>query len=131
MGILNNLARLTGAREPDHADGGVREWVVVDSLPGRGDGALTFDIVVAGQPAGSAALAVDEAGRPTVRHQTVRFPGGEMQCRPAGQPPHRQGRRRGVYFVLDAIQDEAERRHTHEVLSRAQDGSRTWTCRDS
>jgi hypothetical protein len=29
MGILHNLARLTRGAAPDHADGGVREWVEV------------------------------------------------------------------------------------------------------
>lgn len=33
MGILHNLARLVAGESPDHADGGVTEWVTVDEFP--------------------------------------------------------------------------------------------------
>lgn len=81
MGILHNLARLTGAMAPDHADGGVREWVTVGSFAAEAadPDALSFEITVAGQPAGSASLEVDSHGRPIVRRQTVQFPSGEMR----------------------------------------------------
>jgi hypothetical protein len=81
MGILHNLARLTSASAPDHADGGVREWVTVGSFAaGASDSdALSFDLTVAGQRAGSASLEVDSRGRPMLRLQTVQFPSGEMR----------------------------------------------------
>lgn len=81
MGILHNLARLTSASAPDHADGGVREWVTVGSFAaGSGNSdTLSFDLTVAGQPAGSASLEIDSQGRPIVRQQTVQFPSGDMR----------------------------------------------------
>ncbi len=57
MGILHNLACLTGNAAPDHADGGVEAWVTVGSFQ-RPDG---------------------ELGGPLTRRQTVRFPMGEMR----------------------------------------------------
>lgn len=83
MGILHNLARLTGNAPPDHAEGGVADWVVVDAFrPAAMDGsehAVAFDITVAGEPSGSATLGVDAEGRPVERRQAVQFPQGEMR----------------------------------------------------
>jgi len=81
MGILHNLARLMEASAPDHAEGGVGEWVTVDSFAAAADDphTLSFDLTVAGQRSGSATLKIDAEGRPTVRHQTVQFPSGEMR----------------------------------------------------
>jgi hypothetical protein len=86
MGILHNLARLGGARAPDHADGGVDTWVVV--TPAERDGidiaevddstSVVFDITVAGVPSGSFALAFD-GPLPRVRRQVVDFPEGIMR----------------------------------------------------
>lgn len=97
MGILHNLAVLMGARPPDHADGGVGEWVVAeDVVAGASVGptepteaarrespsAMSFGIVVAGRRAGDATLWWDPASKlPLERHQVVRFPGGEMRVR--------------------------------------------------
>jgi hypothetical protein len=81
MGILHNLARLTGNALPDHAEGGVRDWVVVDSFtedPQHGS-AISFTLIVAGEPAGSAILEIGPDGQPVKRHQTVHFPTGEMR----------------------------------------------------
>jgi hypothetical protein len=78
MGILHNLAVLTAAAPPDRADGGVREWVTVDSFARHG-AAVTFDVSVAGQRAASANLEIDADGRPVIRRQTVTFPSGEMK----------------------------------------------------
>ena len=86
MGILHNLARLSGAAPPDHGDGGVREWVVVtqgdpDSIDVPGfdpAGALVLDITVAGEPSGSFALEFD-GPLPRIRHQVVQFPQGIMR----------------------------------------------------
>lgn len=78
MGILHNLARLTGNAAPDHAAGGASDWVVVDGFRGA-DGGMGFDITVSGRPSGSAVLQLDPEGLPAVRRQTVQFPNGEMR----------------------------------------------------
>ena len=88
MGLLHNLARLTGLRAADHAHGGVEQWVRLDSFRpttfaqgGELEGMMSFgfDLVVAGQHSGSARLWLDPAsGLPRRRTQTVRFPQGEM-----------------------------------------------------
>ncbi|MEQ9462145.1 MAG: hypothetical protein RJQ10_00670 [Haliea sp.] len=81
MGLLHNLARLTADAAPDHANGGVREWVTVGDFAGGQEvpAALSFAITVAGSPAATARLELDDAGLPSLRQQTVQFPGGEMQ----------------------------------------------------
>lgn len=79
MGILHNLARLTGALPPDRADGAVREWVTVDAFADAAPGKLSFDIRVAGNPAGSAELEIGSNGMPVDRTQTVQFAAGEMR----------------------------------------------------
>jgi hypothetical protein len=81
MGILHNLARLAGNTLPDHAEGGVRDWVLVDSFTVnlQCDAAISFAIIVAGEPSGSAILEIAPAGQPVERHQTVHFPNGEMR----------------------------------------------------
>lgn len=81
MGILHNLAQLAEAAPPDHAAGGVGEWVVVDDfaavrLPEPG---MAFAITVAGEPAGTAVLNLDANGLPLDRRQTVQLPRGEMR----------------------------------------------------
>jgi hypothetical protein len=89
MGILHNLARLSGGAIPDRADGGVRDWVEVrnvhfgpdpdqDGLP-SGMTALSFEIHVAGEQAAEATLWLDpDTGWPVHRRQVVTFPGGRM-----------------------------------------------------
>ena len=81
MGILHNLARLSGAAPPDHADGGVRMWATADSIgvDPADSAAISFRLTVAGQPSGYASLMLDEAGLPVIRRQTVLFPSGEMR----------------------------------------------------
>lgn len=80
MGILHNLARLSAAAPPDHAEGGVRDWVRVhgfrasDEIPGG----VAFDLVVDGTDSGSATLVFDAEGRPVERRQVVHFPQGDM-----------------------------------------------------
>lgn len=87
MGILHNLARLTAGAAPDHASGGVREWVRVEDIeidpaaegPRAGLLALRFSIRVSGQHAADATLWLDPAsGLPVHREQVVSFPGGQM-----------------------------------------------------
>ena len=89
MGLLHNLARLSTGQGPDHAGGGVEQWVALDSYrpttfaqDGELEGTFSFgfDIQVDGQPAGSARLWLDPvSGLPRRREQTVRFPQGEMK----------------------------------------------------
>lgn len=84
MGLLHNLARLVGGQHPDHAEGGVRDWVTLDAFraenpqgPLRG---LSFDLQVGGQPSGRATLwTMDPNGWPKERQQTVQFPEGKME----------------------------------------------------
>jgi hypothetical protein len=82
MGILHNIARLTGDAAPDHADGGVAEWVVAERLRAaderQADAGIEFDITVSGQPAGAAVLTTGSDGLPAIRRQTVHFPEGDM-----------------------------------------------------
>jgi hypothetical protein len=81
MGILHNLAQLTELNPPDHAEGGVGEWVVVSGVRSEQHQAVTnfFDLLVAGQPVGSASLEIDMEGLPVMRSQSVQFPSGEMR----------------------------------------------------
>ena len=78
MGILHNLALLTGSRPPDRSAGGIRDWVTTDKVRRQGDG-LAFDILVDGHEAAEAMLAMDSRRLPTRRDQTNRFPAGEMR----------------------------------------------------
>jgi len=86
MGLLHNLAMLSAGAPPDGLDGDVREWVQAVRLTGAaaptadGGRAIGFQIVVDGEPSGSAALVVDPAtGLPRERRQLVRFEAGEMR----------------------------------------------------
>jgi hypothetical protein len=81
MGILHNLARLTGGKPPDHAQGGVREWVVASSFAEdpENPSVMSFELTVAGAPVGTAKLQIDARGRPVFRRQTVQFPSGQMR----------------------------------------------------
>lgn len=88
MGLLHNLSRLFAVKPPDHAKGGVDEWVqllnIQHRLPLAADqpphDIYLFDIAVDNQPAGSAQLHVDSAtGLPYLRRQVIRFKEGEMR----------------------------------------------------
>jgi hypothetical protein len=87
MGIMHNLARLSAGQPPDHAEGGVGEWLratnftaAPDSLavPGAEAG-IRFDIEVEGQKAAEATLWLNDEGLPLRRTQRVDFPGGFME----------------------------------------------------
>lgn len=88
MGLLHNLARLSGLQPPDHGAGGVERWVTLDNfrpttyiLGGDLEGTLSFgfDVMVDGVLAASARLWLDPAtGLPRRREQTVNFARGEM-----------------------------------------------------
>lgn len=87
MGLLHNLARLYGGSPPDHAEGGVTDWVTVHGLEwrpetlvsGRRARPLGFTLRVDGTDAAEAELHLDaETGLPLLRRQTVAFPAGVM-----------------------------------------------------
>jgi len=88
MGILHNLARLSGAMAPDHADGGVAEWATLDAaawgetaeVDGTPARAVEFGLLVDGEPSADVRLWLDaDTGLPLRREQTVHFPQGEMR----------------------------------------------------
>ena len=79
MGLLHNLALLTGSRPPDRAAGGIRDWVRASNVRSAGDGGLAFDILVDGQDAAEAVVLLDSRTLPERRDQTNRFPAGEMR----------------------------------------------------
>jgi hypothetical protein len=80
MGFLHNLAQLTTVSPPEHADGGIADWVVLDNFAkapiGESDG-IGFDILVEGEKTSSAVLGLQD-GVPVQRRQVVEFPGGQM-----------------------------------------------------
>jgi len=88
MGLLHNLARLTAGAPPDHAGGGVQDWVVLRGVK-KGEiekigevraVPLSFELVVSGVPSGVATLWLDEdSGLPVQRTQTVHFGSDEME----------------------------------------------------
>lgn len=88
MGLLHNLARLTAGAPPDHAAGGVQEWVQVGEVSGGDERAaeqpeqmeLRFLIFVSGERSAEATLGIDRrSGLPARREQVVDFPTGTMR----------------------------------------------------
>lgn len=87
MGVLHNVARLSAGAAPDHAEGGVAEWVTTapDTAgsapePRRDRPSLARAVVVSGVPTGSFRLAfLPEGSVPVERRQAVSFPTGVMQ----------------------------------------------------
>jgi hypothetical protein len=77
MGLLHNLARLGGNLAPDHAGGGVADWVQVPVVRVNSDN-LFFDILVAGTRAGKAELVLSDDGLPLTREQIVYFGSEQM-----------------------------------------------------
>lgn len=79
MGILHNIARLSASEAPDHAEGGVQDWVTVNGVVAPANSRrINFNIVVADEPSGSASVLLDPFGMIVKRDQTVEFPQGEM-----------------------------------------------------
>jgi hypothetical protein len=88
MGVLHNLARLSELKLPDHATGGVAQWVQLDSFRpatyaqgGDLEGFMSFgyDLVIDGTPTASVRLWVDpQTQLPRRRQVTVRFPQGDL-----------------------------------------------------
>ena len=78
MGLLHNLARLSGGAPPDRADGTVTDWITVDSFTGQAP-TCAFDLSVSGQKTASATLRLGPGQLPIQREQTVAFREGEMK----------------------------------------------------
>ena len=79
MGLLHNIAMLTANRPPDHASGGVMQWVRSTEITREpGSPTLGFGIEVDGQPSGTAELDCTQSGVPIERRQHVEFPNGTM-----------------------------------------------------
>ncbi|MFO7567417.1 MAG: hypothetical protein R6X02_32540 [Enhygromyxa sp.] len=94
QGLLHNLAMLVAGRPPDHADGGVAEWIQViepqlgpPEVFGTGEARpLEFQITVSKRPVGRATLWLDERGLPIERRQVVNFGHeGGVKDAPEGQ----------------------------------------------
>ena len=82
MGIMHNLARLTEAAPPDHAEGGVGEWVRTIDIRSEGEGNITFELEVAGVESASVTLLMAPTTElPGERIQTVRFSDGDFEVR--------------------------------------------------
>ncbi len=90
MGLLHNLAMLHSGQGPDHAGGGVKDWVrghnfrflEEETLENRRMMRIQFDLEVSKIPAGQAILWLDsKTGLPYLREQVVQFPEGEMVVR--------------------------------------------------
>lgn len=87
MGLLHNLARLSGGQPPDHADGTIKDWLGLSNFVSRQAPndpatflwAATFDLAVGGEPSAVATVWIDRAGLPKRREQTVQFENGEMR----------------------------------------------------
>ena len=87
MGLLHNLARLTGGVPPDHAAGAAAEWVKVSEFsiadapedPPVDGVPVEFGIVLSQEPVGEVTMWLDpRTGLPMLRTQTVLFPEGDM-----------------------------------------------------
>lgn len=90
MGLLHNLAMLSGGAPPERVDGSFGRWLEVrnvkfgpvqdfDAVAAR---PLQFDVWVAGQHSAEATLWLDEAsGLPLWRDQRTIFEQGDMQVR--------------------------------------------------
>jgi hypothetical protein len=78
MGLLHNIYLLAHGGAIEHAGGGFADFVA--TKPTASDAtSVSVDLVVAGEPMGTAHLEVDSLALPRLRHQTVRFPEGEMK----------------------------------------------------
>lgn len=80
IGLLHNLARLSGDLEPDHSQQGIGDWLAIPAVGESGD-RLIFDIHVSGTRAACATLDFRGATATTLpsdREQIVYFDEGEM-----------------------------------------------------
>jgi hypothetical protein len=81
MGILHNLARLSGGDAPDHADGHVRDFVRAErGRAGEPATDVTYDVVVRHKVMGEAVLSLTAEAKPKARTAVVRFDEGEMKA---------------------------------------------------
>jgi hypothetical protein len=90
MGLLHNAAVATQGAQPEHADGGVEQWiqttdhavVAMTAQEGVACTGIRFNIWVDSTPSGEATLWIsDSTGLPVARDQIVEFPQGIMTVR--------------------------------------------------
>jgi len=92
MGLLHNIVRIISGELPDHASGGVEEWVIVRDFSGgplqqldggtRSASPVHFNLVVSGVPSGRATLWEEPSlSIPIGRDQVVQFETGEMRVK--------------------------------------------------
>lgn len=78
MGALHNLIEISQGNPPDHAAGGVREWLQAVKFR-RVKGGVSYVVHVEGKDTGEATLLIDARTRlPRSRKLTVHFPNGDM-----------------------------------------------------
>lgn len=78
MGIMHNLAVLSGGKLPDHSDSdSIDVWLSTDfsAYPQPSD-TLIFNVLVNGNPTAKAELVLDDKNRPLYRWQHVEMGGG-------------------------------------------------------
>lgn len=82
LGMLHNLALLAVGKPPDHADGGAKEWAVLENMrlgdrnlvDGQRAWPVVGDVFVSGRSSGTATLWIaEETGLPIQRTQRVDF----------------------------------------------------------
>ena len=87
MGLMHNIARLSSAAPPDHADKGAANWVTIKNISWGGQRriagilcrALTFDVRINQVKRADGILWIDEStGLPKEREQIVHFSRGDM-----------------------------------------------------
>ena len=92
MGLLHNVVRILSGELPDHASGGISDWVTVSGfstgpqqkLDGRSANAIPvhFSLSVDGTPSGTATIWEEATLRiPIGRDQVVQFETGEMRVK--------------------------------------------------
>jgi len=88
MGLLHNLALLSGKSPPDHCHGGILKWIEVSGFKAGVDQSISnnetksikFSVWVANEPSADAELWITSNEKiPVQRKQTVRFAGGDMK----------------------------------------------------
>jgi hypothetical protein len=77
MGLLHNIARLSGGQPIDRAAGGAATWLAVTPTKTTAE-TIAYDLVVDGQPSGSGTLDVDSLGTPRGHTMRVQFASGSM-----------------------------------------------------
>ena len=79
MGLLHNAALLIGGRGPDHASGGVRDFVRAErAKSGTPATDITYDVVIRHDVMGQATLSLSPEAKPVKRTAEIHFEEGDM-----------------------------------------------------